>query len=573
MVITRTIVIICLSVSIVLASWSESAIVIEISFTGNYVFSSQQLLDAMSTKIGTVLIPSVILNDVRSVLSLYHQRGCYFAKVYVDTLIYSADSSEVAILISINEGSPLTIGELRIKGSLILSEGEILERFQTKTGDYLFTALLEDDIDNLISMYGRMGFPFTSIQVQDVSLMRGKEETNISVTIGVDEGKKVTIDEIQVIGNTATDADVIIRESRIRLHETYNREKIDRIPNRLRRLNIFSQVDEPDVYSTSYGGGVVIKVVEGKTATFDGIVGYAPATGGSGTFTGMIDIGMRNLFGTGRKFRVHWSKDERNSQDVHLSYVEPWIFNFPLNAAVAFDQRQQDSTYVRRGIKGQTDLLIDESLTLSGVFGQQTVIPSGTTTKLMKSTRIVAGVEVGYDTRDQILNPIRGIAYSTHYNIERKKTIEERTTLQRVGIDLDIFMQVFSRQILHIGLHGKTLTGGGIEIGDLYRFGGTNTFRGYRENQFLGKDIAWTNLEYRLILTSRSFVYGFFDTGYFLLPADEVADISSARDYLIGYGAGIRFETAIGNIGVSFGFGEGDSFFEGKVHFGIINEF
>ena len=573
MIIARTIVIIGLSVSIVLASWSESAVVKEISFTGNHVFSSQQLLDAMSTKIGSVLLPSVILHDVQSVLFLYHQRGCYFAEVYVDTLMYSTDSSEVVIFISINEGSPLTIGELRIRGNSVLSEEEILESFQTKTGNYLFSALLEDDIDNLIGAYGRMGFPFTSIQVQDVSLMRGKDETNISVTIGVDEGKKVTIDEIQVIGNTVTDDDVVIRESRIRLHEMYNREKIDRIPNRLRRLNIFSQVDEPEVYSTSYGGGVVIKVVEGKTATFNGIVGYAPTTGGNGTFTGMIDIGMRNLFGTSRKFQVHWSKDERNSQDVHLSYVEPWIFNFPLNAAVAFDQRQQDSTYVRRGIKGQADLLVDESLTLSGVFGQQTVIPSGPTTKLMKSTRIVAGLEIGYDTRDQILNPIRGIAYSTHYHMERKKTIEERTTLQRVGIDLDIFMQIFSRQVLHIGFHGKTLTGGGIEIGDLYRFGGTNTFRGYRENQFLGKDVAWTNLEYRLILTSRSFVYVFFDTGYFLLPADEAAEISSARDYLIGYGSGIRFETAIGNIGVSFGFGEGDSFFEGKVHFGIVNEF
>jgi outer membrane protein insertion porin family len=207
------------------------------------------------------------------------------------------------------------------------------------------------------------------------------------------------------------------------------------------------------------------------------------------------------------------------------------------------------------------------------MVGYQTIIPSGTTTKLVKSSAVVAGLEFGYDTRDQILNPTRGIAYSTHYYIERKKTDGEQTTLQRVGVDFNFFLQIFSRQILYIGLHGKTLSSGGIGIGDLYHFGGTTTFRGYRENQFLGKDIAWTNLEYRLILASRSFAYGFFDTGYFLLPADETAGITSARDYLVGYGAGIRFETAIGNIGVSFGFGEGDSFFEGKVHIGLINEF
>jgi hypothetical protein len=45
------------------------------------------------------------------------------------------------------------------------------------------------------------------------------------------------------------------------------------------------------------------------------------------------------------------------------------------------------------------------------------------------------------------------------------------------------------------------------------------------------------------------------------------------KDTLPGYGVGIRFETPLGIMGVDYGFGRGDSFSTGKIHFGIINSF
>ena len=48
------------------------------------------------------------------------------------------------------------------------------------------------------------------------------------------------------------------------------------------------------------------------------------------------------------------------------------------------------------------------------------------------------------------------------------------------------------------------------EESDLYRLGGTNTLRGYRENQFLGSRIFWSNLEYRFLLTQRTFAFRIF---------------------------------------------------------------
>ena len=100
-----------------------------------------------------------------------------------------------------------------------------------------------------------------------------------------------------------------------------------------------------------------------------------------------------------------------------------------------------------------------------------------------------------------------------------------------------------------------------------------NSLRGYLENQFAGNRIAWSNLEYRLLLTNRTFGFLFFDTGYFLRSAEPLNNIETTQSFKIGYGLGFNVETALGVLKVSFALGQGDTFANGKIHFGIVNEF
>ena len=135
------------------------------------------------------------------------------------------------------------------------------------------------------------------------------------------------------------------------------------------------------------------------------------------------------------------------------------------------------------------------------------------------------------------------------------------------------FYSIFLRQVIATTIHAREMRGGFFEISDLYKLGGTNTLRGYRENQFLGNRIFWSNLEYRYLLSSRSYAFLFFDTGYFLRNEDSQRSIERISEFKIGYGLGMNLETALGVMGVSFALGQGDSFSEGKIHFGLINEF
>jgi outer membrane protein insertion porin family len=575
-----------------------STTVQSISIKGNHLYSEREIIDMIATKEGESFALRQLRRDIATIADRYKGDGYYFIDIRVGALRYNEDSSTVRIEIAIEEGNRTVTGSLNLEGNTMFTADDIRQRFSTRSGDVFLKQSLEQDIDALISRYEKNGFPFAEVAVDRIVPSVSGSETKLDVFLSINEGPKVKIEAVRVEGNTETSEHVIVREANISPGETYDRDKMDKVRNRLNRMNIFSQVYEPQLLVDSGGTGtVILKVKEGNTNTFDGVVGYVPGNSAStvtsnsligvapssqGYVTGLVNVSMRNLFGTARKMSVNWQRDDQYSQELGFRYLEPWIFDFPIDLSGSFDQRQQDTTYVRRSVQGQADLHLSDLFTLSGTITQENVIPSSTVAAavLTNSTTDTYGLQLLFDSRNDILSPLSGEYYSTDYQIGSKKypaaapaTGELSSVVQRIGLDAEIYVPTFTRQVLAFGMHGRQLTSSSIELGDLYRFGGATTLRGYAENQFLGSKIGWTNTEYRFILERHTYFFGFFDTGYYYLPADYVPDAVSTQSFKYGYGLGLRFDSSLGNIGVSFALGEGDSFTQAVLHVGLINQF
>ena len=217
----------------------------------------------------------------------------------------------------------MQIGKIELEGNTALAKDEILQKLDTHIGGFLDSQTLEKDFDGLLTRYERSGYPFATISIEDITAYQEESAQKLKLVLQIDEGQKIQIDEIHVTGNKETSEHVIVREAGIRTGEVYNQNRIDKIPQRLNRMNIFSRVNEPEFYVNKSGsGGLVIGVQEGTTNTFDGVVGYVPSatTGENGYLTGLVNVSMKNLFGTARKLGVHWQRDDRNSQELAVRY-------------------------------------------------------------------------------------------------------------------------------------------------------------------------------------------------------------------------------------------------------------
>lgn len=573
--------------SLVRSTHQPSAIIRIITLKGNTAFTDRQILDLLSSRQLLPYSEAIVNRDLQVVLQFYQSYGYLDAQAELRAVSYSSDSSFVEITIGIAEGHQSVLARIEADGNHEFSTSDVLNQFDLKPGDVLVESALERDIANLLERYERRGFPFTRCAVAGVTHRSGPDIDSLDVALQIHEGERVTIEEIRVEGNKETDASVVVREMRVHMGDLFNPTKLEAVKPRLTRLNIFSSVSEPELYLRNGKGGLLVKVQEGRTSTFDGVIGYIPGTaaGQAGYVTGLASISMRNLFGTGRKLSFRWQREDRFSQELGLRYLEPWLLGVPANIGGGFLQRQQDTSYVRRVFDLKGELMFSEELSISLLFSSENVIPSSDSTILraFRSSTTTFGGEILYDTRDDNYSPTSGTRYRTDYQYGRKRTsniptalvsrVPQRTTVQKFSLDLDVFLSPFQRQVVAVGFHGRELRSGQLEESEMFRLGGARTLRGYRESQFIGSRVAWMNTEYRFLLARRTFVYGFIDNGYYLRPADDVRSIPRSDSFKLGYGIGVQLETGLGNIGVSFALGEGDTFTTGKIHFGLINEF
>ena len=229
---------------------------------------------------------------------------------------------------------------------------------------------LEFSFSKLLDHFENTGFPFASIHVVSTYFFfdADSEEYLVDIYLEFSKNQASTIDTIDIVGNTKTKDYVIIRNLRLQNGESYSHEKIEEIPAKLNRLHFFDPVEVPTYYFNSKDKGVLeVTVNERETNSFDGIVGYIPPSDDneSGYITGLANISLRNLFGTGRALSFNWNKVDRYSQELELKYLEPWIFGLPLNVDLLLFQRQQDSTYVQRLLNGNIEFLATESMSAS----------------------------------------------------------------------------------------------------------------------------------------------------------------------------------------------------------------
>lgn len=568
-------------------SQNEQTKITSINFSGNSFFSNGELTGFIASKPGTLYSPMQFELDLKNILKNYNDNGFTDCRITNPQAEFNFDSSGVTLSAEIEEGPKVLIGDIQISGNRLFSTEQLKNSIDTKTGTVLSSLTLNADMTELLNMYEKKGYTFASVNVTDISQYETGGKQMLRISIRIDENDRIRIDKIKVEGNTETKENVVLREISLGEDNSITKENLIEIRRRLENLGYFESVEQPRILKYKNSTVLLIRVKEGNTNTFDGILGYVPPAQSDdrGYFTGLVNLSIRNLFGTGRKVEARFKKEIKTTQELELEFLEPWILGYPVNMNFAFLQRIEDSSYTKRNLSLKTDAMISKRVTLSAIFNYERVIPNTKNSlfTLFDSRILGAGAEIRYDSRDYVYNPFSGILYRTSYSVGQKKIYNTASfpnidipadfTVQKGAMDIDLFYSFFKRQSSLLGLHGIEIRSPRFEAADLFRLGGNSTVRGYREGQFLASRAAWGNLEVRYSLTRRSFAAVFYDAGYYLKPEDELYNIPSQEGFIYGYGLGIRIETALGMFGVSYALGKGDSILEGKIHFGLVNDF
>ena len=531
--------------------------------------------------------------DVRSFFESYMKsHGYYFSKVDSVATRIEKGGDRATITIFASAGQPLRLQRISIVKWDSLSERQqsaIEDIGGLYVGKVYTDALAAILYRSVLNYFENNGYPLARIQTEGFEFLEPDDKAIlIELQLNIKKGDSVTVAYLRFPHGTNKTDSYLRKLLRFRPETSYRQNNVNRYAQILRRQDFIKSVSEPLLmYDRKKHYFIDVRYEESPSTSLDGIVGYIPPPANSkekGYFTGLVNIGIRNLYGTGRKLFIFWQKQDRYSDEFRLAYREPFVLGLPFHADFGLNRLVRDTTYIDWKYDLKLELPLNESLSAYIKFTSRQVAPDSLASRQLrlpetKSISTESGID--WDLRDNIRNPQRGIRLEVSFSLGQQKNVgplyllaedslPKNVTIQKAAADFRFFIPTFNRQVISNRIHaeGVATSGDMLRQPDLIWFGGATSLRGFREAQFLGERIAWVNSEYRFLLGPEARFFLFVDNGYLYRKTPSLEE-----KWLMGYGLGLRFTSPLGILQTEYGMEKGAPFREGKIHFRLINEF
>ena len=309
-----------------------------IGFVGNEVFSDSDLRSVVRTKESAwyrFLSSDDTYDPDRLTFDRELLRRHYLRKGYADFRVLSAvaelapDRKGFFVTFTVEEGERYKFGKIDVSAALRdLSADKLRENVVIKQGDWYNADLVEDVIAKLTDVVGTLGYAFVDIRPQ---VRRDRGEKTIDVNFRIQEGPRVYVERIDVMGNVRTIDPVIRREIPLVEGDAFNASKMRRARQQIRNLGFFEKVDVTNEAGSAPDKTVIkVKIAERSTGEISFGAGFSSTVGPLGD----IGIRERNLLGKGQDLFLRMQISAESS-DIDLQFTEPYFLDRKL--AAGFD--------------------------------------------------------------------------------------------------------------------------------------------------------------------------------------------------------------------------------------------
>ncbi len=317
-------------------SEGQETLIKSIRFVGNKAFSDGKLKEVITSEEDTWwkffstrdrYDPDRLAYDRELLRRFYLKHG------FADVQIVSADAQMrpegdgFDIVFTIEEGPQYRIGAVQVDAAETeldprKLQGEVL----TRSGDIYDASKVDKSIEKLTLQAARAGYAFAKAQPE---IVRDPDAKKLDITYRLQEGPRVYIERIEIVGNTRTRDEVIRRELRLAEGDAYNRVLIERARRRLTALDFFKKIDFREMPGSAPDKlRLIVEVEEKSTGSLHVSLGYSTLEKGP---VASAAITERNLMGTGRELGVKTSLSFKR-QSLDLSYTEPYFLGYNMSA-------------------------------------------------------------------------------------------------------------------------------------------------------------------------------------------------------------------------------------------------
>lgn len=339
--------------------------------------------------------------------------------------------------------------------------------------------------------------------------------------------------------------------------QIYNQKIVRLINNDFENLGFATQIKYPEVLFTKDSTKIYIYVNKKKSNNFDGFIGFNNNSENKITFNGYLDLNLENLLLSGEQFALYWKSDEKKQKTFKSSLEIPYILNTPIGIRGQIEIFKQDSIYqntktavdIGYYLKYKTRLYIGYQSTSSNDI-QNTNNNSITD---YKNSFLTTNIEFSQNDYTNILFPKKTIFKLKVGTGKRETNSKEENGPKNKQFFINLNTQhIFSlnkKNFINIQNESYYLKSSSYTINELYRYGGINSIRGFKENSLQANIMTTLSTEYRYLITPQLYIHSILD--YSISKDPFNFDNNNKTTKILGTGAGIGAVTKGGLLKLS----------------------
>lgn len=453
------------------------------------------------------------------------------------------------------------VKSIKIKGVTLLNKDLVYNQLEPLINKPYCAEKIINHTINAIMLYRKRGYALAEIEKIKFDKKSGE------LSFYFDEGR---ISKIVIEGNKYTDRNVITREIPIKPGEYFSTSALKDALVNLRSTSLFDDIFL-NVERIKKQNVLVLQVREKPSSLLR--VGFG--IDNENKLNLNLDLVDENLLGSGTELGLLLSASSRN-RGISLEHRSNRIFNtyftYKVDAFYKFNDilkykdlpSTSDTRFVRGQIGEYREIFYGGSLSLGtqvqkfgnlifeGKYQYEKVknIQNSAVTPY-KNKVVSLGVNTTIDTQNKYPFPDQGFYFKGSYE-SAQKILGGEVGFTKLSFKYKSYFTIASSSTIsprfEIGFADQTLP-----LSEQFSLGGQNSFFGMRDNEFRGRQIFLTSLEYRYKLPFKIFFDTYLKLRYDLGSIWEKQEEIKFKDLRHGVGATISFDTPIGPANFSAG--------------------
>lgn len=417
---------------------------------------------------------------------------------------------------------------------------------------------IKNALEEFTILESAQGYPLTSFQIININ----QQNEKLHAYLKVDRKRKRYINRIKITGYEKFPRSFIKHYVNLKENQTFNEEIIDRKYNQLKNLEFLDSDREPEVLFEQDTTTIYFYFKKQAANRFDGLLGFGNNQNQNKLrLDGYLDLYLLNNLNHGELLELNYKSDGNDQQMFRLAATLPFLFSTPLGAEAELNLFRRDSTFSTS--QQRFDLSYQLSVSSKVKLGAQ--LESSTSLNNSLSNNPIEQIE-DYDKRffgagyeyvsrsQESLFPIKSRFDILAHIGER----EALSTESQFSIEERFFhnFNINQKQQLYLENQTNFLGSETYFTNELFRFGGINSIRGFRENSIYANLVSVFRTEYRYIPTTNFYIHSISDAAYY------ENDILNEQEFIysLGFGAGIVTAAGLLNINLANGLRASENF-------------